>query len=282
MKNTLDGFRVYQTSEIEKFADIFYSNEEQAGGDLGKLQGQLRPAVDRFLVMDVKRQDSFKSTLAMFNRVYSYITQVCRLFDKEIHKFSVYSKFLYTMLPKGGGSRVDIDDKVLLEYYRLEKDFEGSIELQSTEGGYVPISGEAGHKEKKMDPLTVIIDRINEKYGTQFTEMDKVLVQMENDYAKQEKWQSYAKNNDRATFMLLFSKDFPTMAAERYEQNDEFFKKLFADSDMMKQVMDTIGSVLYERLKKRKIVDTSSGVNEEATPETYVEDTYVTFSGDGE
>lgn len=66
-------------------------------------------------------------------------------------------------------------------------------------------------------------DKINEQFGTAFTEMDKVIVQMENDYDNQEKWQSYAKNNDRATFMLLFEKDFPTMSAERYEQNDEFF-----------------------------------------------------------
>lgn len=274
MKNTLDGFRVYQTGEVEGFAEIFYSNDNQSAGDLGKLQGQLRPAVDRFMALEIERQDVFKSTLAMFNRVYSYITQVCRLFDKDIHKFSVYAKFLYTMLPKGSREKVDIDDKVLLEYYKLEKDFEGGIELEASEGGYVPISGEAGHKEKKKDPLTVIIDRINEKFGTHFTEMDKVLVQMENDYAKQEKWQDYAKQNDRSTFMLLFSKDFPTVAAERYEQNDEFFRKLFSDPDMMKQVMDTIGSVLYERLRKKVIFDPKSGVVEEATPETYVEDIY--------
>lgn len=121
MKNTLDGFRVYQTSEIEGFANIFYSSDPQKAGDLGKLQGQLRPAVDRFLVLEVERQDTFKSTLVMFNRIYSYITQVCRLFDKDIHKFSVYAKFLYTMLPKGPSVNVDIGDKVLLEYYKLEK-----------------------------------------------------------------------------------------------------------------------------------------------------------------
>ena len=110
----------------------------------------------------------------------------------------------------------------------------------------------------------------------QKSEVDKVLVQMENDYANQEKWQSYAKNNDRATFMLLFEKDFPNMAADRYEQNDQFFRKLFDDPDMMKQVMETVGSVLYERLKKKYIFDPKSGVIEEATPETYVEDTYLT------
>lgn len=275
MKNTLDGFRVYQTSEVEKFADIFYSNETQSAGDLGKLQGQLRPAVDRYLAIEVERQDLFKSTLARFNRIYAYVTQVCRLFDKDIHKFSVYAKFLYAMLPKGGGSeKVNIDDKILLEYYKLEKDFEGPIELEGTDGGFVPVTGDAGHRESKKDPLTVIIEKINDKFGTNFTEMDKVLIQMENDYAKQEKWQSYAQNNDRSTFMLLFMKDFPTMAAERYEQNDEFFRRLFADPDMMSQVMDTVGSVLYERLRRRVIFDPNSGVVEEATPETYVEEAY--------
>lgn len=251
LKNTLDGFRVYQTSEIEKFADLFYSNEEQSAGDLGKLEGCIRPAIDRYCAMEIERQDSFKTTLGRFNRIYAYITQVCRLFDKDIHKFSVYSKFLYTMLPKGtGSSKIDIDDKILLEYYKLEKSFEGSIELEGTELGFTPISGEAGHKEPEKDPLTAIIKKINDRFGTEFTEMDKVLVQMENDYASQEKWQDLAKS-DKSTFMLLFEKDFPKVAAERYEQNDKFFKKLFDDPDMMQQVMYTIGNVLYERLSDR-------------------------------
>lgn len=273
LKNTLDEFRVYQQTEIEQFAKIFYSRKEQAAGDLGKLQSTLNPAKDRYVALEIERQDIFKSTLARFNRIYAFVTQVCRLFDKDIHKFSVYAKLLYAYLPKGmGPARVDVDDKVLLEYYRLEKDFEGSIELEPSEGGYVPISGEAGHKEPKKDPLTVIIDKINDRYGTQFTEMDKVLVQMENDYATQDKWQSYAQNNDRKTFMLLFQKDFPTVAAQRYEQNEAFFVKMFSDPEMMQMVMDTVGGVLYERLKKKKSVvyqmpeRTLSMVAEEPTP----------------
>ena len=91
------------------------------------------------------------------------------------------------MLPKGSSEKVYIDDKVLLEYYKLEKDFEGSIKLEPTEEGFTPITGEAGRREKKKNPLTVIISKINEKYGTTFTEMDKVLLQIENDYAAQDK-----------------------------------------------------------------------------------------------
>ena len=252
LKNTLDQYRVYQQMEVDRFAEIFYSGKEQIAGDLGKLRSTIRPALDRYYALEPERQDMFKSTLQRFNRIYSFVTQVCRLFDKEIHKFSVYARFLSMQLPKGHGEHVDVDDKVLLEYYRLEKDFDGAIELESAEGGFVPITGEAGRREQKKDPLTVLIDKINERYGTNFTEMDKVLIQMENDYASQSKWQSYARNNDRKTFMLLFEKDFPNMAAQRYEQNDDFFVRLFSDPELMKQVMETVGSVLYQRLRKRK------------------------------
>lgn len=250
LKNTLDEYRVYQQMEINSFADVWYSASNQEYGDLGKLKAKMQPALDRYMALEDEKKDMFKSTLARFNRIYSFITQVCRLFDKELHKFSIYAKFLATMLPKGSAEHVYVDDKVLLEYYKLQKDFEGAIELQATEEGFTPITGEAGRREKKKDPLTVIIDKINEQYGTAFTEMDKVLLQIENDYAMQDKWKSYAKSNDFKTFMLLFAKDFPEMAASRYEQNEEFFVKMFSDPEMMKQVMETIGSVVYERLKK--------------------------------
>ena len=248
LKNTLDDYQVYQQIEINRFADIFYSGKNQNKGDLGKLQAQITPAVQRFDALEPERKDLFKSTLARFNRIYAFITQVCRLFDKDIHKFSVYAKFLYMQLPKGSDDRVFVDDKVFLEYYRLEKDFDGAIELEATEEGFTPITGEAGRKEKKKDPLTAIISKINERYGTEFTEMDKVLLQLENDYATQEKWQNYAKSNDFKTFMVLFEKDFPEMAANRYEQNEDFFIKMFNEPDMMKQVMETIGEVVYRSL----------------------------------
>lgn len=252
IKYTLDEFRVYQRTEIDRFAALFYSGKAQTSGAIGKLQGSLQPALDRFASLEEAEQELFKSALARFNRIYAFITQVCRLFDKDIHKFSVYGKFLAKMLPKGGAETVAISDKILLEYYRLEKDFEGSIGLEGTDGGFYPITGDAGKREKKKEPLAVLIDKINEKYGTNFTEMDKVLLQIQNDYAMKEKWRSYAKHNDRKTFMLLFEKDFPDMAAARYERNEDFFVRMFSDPEMMKEIMDSVGTVLYERLKNTR------------------------------
>ncbi len=254
LKNTLDDFQVYLDLEVEKFAKIFFSNDAQSNGDLGKLHGTLRPAIDRYNALIDEKKDLFKSTLARFNRIYSFITQVCRLFDKEIHKFSVFAKFLYKELQSPETVVVDVDDKVRLEYYRLEKEFEGSIKLEGTEEGFQPITGEAGRAERTKDPLTIIIDKINKKFGTNFTEMDKVLLQIENDYASEEKWRNYAQSNDLKTFMMLFAKDFPNMAAKRYEENDSFFVKMFTEQEMMDEIINTVGAVLYARLKAKKKV----------------------------
>ncbi len=84
LKNTLDAYRIYQQTEVERAADLFYSGRIQKSSDLGKFQGTFRPALDRFDALEPDRQDLFKSTLARFNRIYSFITQVCRLFDKEM------------------------------------------------------------------------------------------------------------------------------------------------------------------------------------------------------
>ncbi|WP_196600165.1 type I restriction endonuclease subunit R [Pectinatus frisingensis] len=249
IKNTLDGFKVYQQIEIDTCAQIFFYSAIQKEGDLGKLKAAITPAVDRYNALTQEQKDTFKTTLSRFNRIYAFITQVCRMFDKDIHMFSVYAKFLYTQLPKESSEKIHIDDKVLLEYYKLEKGFQGTIQLEPSEQGFHSITGNAGHKERKKDPLTELIQQINTKYGTDFTQMDKVLLQIESDYAAKEEWQGYAQHNDFKTFMLLFNKEFPNLAVERYKQNDEFFVKMFSEPDMMKQVAGTIGGILYDRLR---------------------------------
>lgn len=61
------------------------------------------------------------------------------------------------------------------------------------------------------------------------------------------------------------------MAASRYEQNEEFFIKMFNEPDKMSQIMYTVGTVLYERLKKKgsykyDTTPTLSMVAEDSTP----------------
>lgn len=252
LKNTLDKYRFYSQTEIDAFADLFYSAEEQDAKTLGKLSSILVSAHDRYLVANEEDAQIFRTTLARFNRIYSFISQVCRMFDPDLHKFSVYAKFLYKVLPKTRGPYITIDDKVLLEYYKLEKEFDGSISLSGLEGGVGGIKGEAGARPKKSNSLAEIIAAINEKFGTNFTEMDKVLEQIQEDFLADDKLVSFAQNNDEEMFGLKFEQEFENFAAKRYEANDAFFVKMFTDSGVMKSIVDMLKPIIYRKMRKKK------------------------------
>ena len=252
LKNTLDKYRIYTQTEIDAFADLYYSADEQDAKTMGKLSSILVPAHDRYLAANGEDSQIFRTTLARFNRIYGFISQVCRMFDRDLHKFSVYAKFLYKVLPKEKGPYITIDDKVLLEYYRLEKEFDGSISLSGNEGGLGGIKGEAGARPKKSNSLAEIIAAINEKYGTNFTEMDKVLEQIQQDFLADEKLVSFAQNNDEAMFGLKFEQEFENFAAKRYEENDAFFVKMFTDSGVMKSIVDMLKPIIYRKMRKKK------------------------------
>ena len=252
LKNTLDAYRIYTQTEIDKFAELFFSADEQDATTMGKLSSALIPAHDRYLAANDEDSTVFRTTLARFNRIYGFISQVCRMFDRDLHKFSVYAKMLYKVLPKEKGPFITLDDKILMEYYRLEKEFDGSISLAGAEGGLGGIKGEAGAKIKKSAGLAEIIAAINEKYGTEFTEMDKVLEQIQNDFLADDNLVSFAKNNDEAMFGLKFEQEFENVAAQRYEQNDAFFVKMFQDSDVMKTVIEMLKPIIYRKMRKKK------------------------------
>lgn len=252
LKNTLDSYRIYTASEVDRFTELFFSNDEQHAVTMGILSSALVSAHDRYLAANDEDCDVFRTTLARFNRIYGFISQVCRMFDRELHKFSIYAKFLYKVLPKEKGPFITLDDKILMEYYRLEKEFGGSISLEGSEGGLGSIKGEAGAKVKKSNALTEIIASINEKYGTEFTEMDKVLEQIQNDLLADDTLVKFAQNNDEAIFGLKFEKKFETVAAQRYEQNDAFFIHMFQDSDFMKSVIDMLKPIVYQKMRKKK------------------------------
>ena len=97
---------------------------------------------------------------------------------------------------------VNIDDKVILEYYKLQKSFEGAIKLENSEAGVVGIKGGIIGKEKKKDPLSIIIENVNAKFGTAFTEADKILMQICNDMVNNKKLNSFGKNNNIETIPI--------------------------------------------------------------------------------
>lgn len=249
LKRQLEDFHVYQQHEVETFAKKFY---QKTNPTLDMLSSLLTPALQRYEVLEDKKKNEFKSLIHSFNRTYSFVIQVARMFDKDMQKLYVFTKFLSKVLPKDGGEKVNLNDVLLLEYYKLQKTAEGKITLENSEGLIPPVKdGGAGGSNKEKDSLSEIIDKFNKKFGTSFTEQDKVLAQLKADMMKDPQIVNSAKTGNKTVFNALSDKRFDNIAMNRYEENDSFFKGLFENADKLKFLKELLLADLYNELRNK-------------------------------
>lgn len=247
LKRQLEDFHVYQQNEVETFAKKFY---QKTNPTLDMLSSLLTPALQRYEVLEDKKKDEFKSLIHSFNRTYSFVIQVARMFDKDMQKLYVFTKFLSKVLPKDGGEKVNLNDVLLLEYYKLQKTAEGKITLENSEGLIPPVKdGGAAGSNKEKDTLSEIIDKFNKKFGTSFTEQDKVLAQLKADMIKDTKIVNSAKSGDKTAYNTLSDKGFDQALMQRYEENDSFFKDILSDKEKLKYIKRMFLENLYNELR---------------------------------
>ena len=98
------------------------------------------------------------------------------MFDADMHKEYLFLSYLIGLLPEEKEEPIDLDGKLKLEYYKLQKTFEGAIKLEKVDGQYVPSKKQGAQGIRQKSTLDEILDKINEKYKGQFTEGDRVML----------------------------------------------------------------------------------------------------------
>src|SRR5699024_10828170 len=124
--------RLYDEEDIEKFTSIYYKEGEQSATDLGKITSLMKPIIKRYIDLSEEDQFRFRKNIRNFNKWYSYIIQITRMYDKELHKEYVFTSYLQKLLPKPERISLDLEDKLKLEFYKLEQTFKGDITLNPT------------------------------------------------------------------------------------------------------------------------------------------------------
>ncbi len=244
----IEAFRLFNENEAHEFAQTYYSNED----NMELLNHYLYPARTKFMDMEKEDQKEFKSVLQAFLRSYSFIVQVVRMMDKDIQEKYIYCKYLNQVLPREHSNGVNLDGKIELEYYRLEKAYEGPIMLVKEEGELYSATGNIGKtSEEEEENLSTIVDRINDKYHTKFTNMDKVMEQITQDFVDDEKMVQFAKNNNPEEFRKVYDDEFKKKAFKRYQQNSEMFEKMMSEEGYMEDFMKSMFKYIYENLKNK-------------------------------
>jgi type I restriction enzyme R subunit len=246
-KTHLDSFGVYRKDEVEKFIKALFRKRQS---DMHK---HINPSVERFWKLPQNQGDKFKELLHHYLRLYSFLSQIMPFQDKELEQLYLFGVHLSPKLLRRQGESEPINDKVDLEYYRLSKSFEGSISLDK--GKTIPEPPDAQKiifkekEDKKLAPLSEIIEVFNQRFGTNFSEDDRIVGMFEVSLMKNEKLAESAKVNTKDNFTLLFNEIFDEQLFNIKEESEEFFSFLLENEKARELLKEFLRDRVYERLK---------------------------------
>lgn len=261
-KEKLREYKLYNDADIEKFVKINFKPGNQTAVDLGKMTSLLKPIVDRYNELNTNDRYMFRRNIRSFNKWYTYITQITRMFDIPLHKEFTFTSYLARLIPPTETEKLNLDEKLKLEFYRLEETFKGDITLNPTEDHLHHVIGGTKEKEDdKRDLLEEIINKINLLFGENMSESDRVvagtlyskIMEEENNLERQ------AKLNDSEIFeKSIFPKTFDKAAQDSYmesvTQHSEQMKsysRLFEDKAFYNTMKQVIAKEVYKNLRTR-------------------------------
>jgi type I restriction enzyme R subunit len=257
LKHQLEQVQVYHGSEVEAFAQVFYKPiERQGAADHAHMQRHLQPAVDRFkAIAEQTGREEFRAKLSAYVNVYAFLSQIVPYADRELEMLYSFGRFLLPHLPLDGDSTVvQVGEEVALQYYRLERVFSGAIAVQEGEAQYIKSPADVGSGKPKDEkaPLSEIIEVLNERFGTQFSEEDRLFFeQIKEKACKSDRVIQTAMANPLDKFELGIHKIIENLMIERIAENDKIVTRYMADQEFQGSAFPILAREIFEAVRSR-------------------------------
>ena len=112
-----------------------------------------------------------------------------------------------------------------------------------------------GVLDETTAPLSEVIEQLNERFGTQFTESERLfLAQIREDATQSDKIRQTALANTYDNFELAVFEQLITIMLERMAGNDEFVNRCLSDDDFKRIIFGGLAKELFESLRSAPTV----------------------------
>lgn len=258
IKHEIDQMQVYFWSEVEAFARIFYRQpDRQNPSDHAHMQRHLQPAVDRFKAIedDALRTD-FRDKLGGYVRMYSFLSQILPYADQDLEMLYSFGRFLLPHLPLDRDNTVvKIGNEVELQFYRLQRVSSGPIDLKAgePEGVYSPTEVGTGKVKEEKAPLSEIIQALNDRFGTAFTEEDRLFFdQITAKATANSQVIQTAMANPLDKFQLGIRKLLEDLMIQRMSENDKIVTRYMDDGEFQRVAFPILSKQIFEAVRATK------------------------------
>jgi type I restriction enzyme R subunit len=248
----LSDFNVIHPEEVD--AAVIVLVTMKASEDHGRIYSLLDPAVERFHVLGEDDRAGFKDALDKFVRTYSFLSQVVTFGDTKLERDYLYCRALASLL-RGANTveRLDLGSEVELTHLRHEATYSGSLSLAAEAGEVKTIFGDGAGRQHlpDLEPLSKIIDTLNERFGLDLTEADQLLFdQYEQEWLSDPAVTDQARSNTIENFKLVFDRNFLKTVISRMDENDALFRRILDDPEFQDAVKDFYGTKVYRQARK--------------------------------
>ena len=261
LKHELDGMQVYFWSEVEAFAQAFFSGKSRDVASVhAQIAGQLQPAVDRFRLLEADQQTEFCDKLNAFVNLYAFLSQIIPYADVDLERLSAYGRAL---LPHVRADREDdavqLGEEVELEYYRLQRMSSAAISVAEGAAEYVasPTEVGSGDPEEERAPLSEIIERLNDRFGTEFADADRLFFeQIKESAVQREGIRRTALANPLDKFKLGVSGQIQQLMYERMTENDALVSRYMNEPEFKAIVFEGLVREIFDAVGAREVART--------------------------
>ena len=206
------------------------------------IYANLLPAVGRFTTLDEDDQEAFRTTLQHFVRAYAFVAQVMPWTDPDLEELFLYGKALLTELPTGDNDPMpQLSKSVQLTHLRIAVTSDSAITLDPNDepGVALPGQGKGKQAEPILDKLSAMIAAMNDRYGADLDDADRVWVDQQWVVVKgDDDMRAVAVNNDRTQYELVLAEKVKQLVLERHDKNGQLFDLFFANPDFQTMMLD--------------------------------------------
>ncbi len=245
LESELEDYRFYGKEDIQRFAEIYFARAINQD----KLYSALQSPLDRFKEAIKEDQAEFKGTLRDYVRLYAFLSQILPFADPELEKLYVFARYLQRRLPPSDERLPkEIQEQIDMESYRVQRTSSGKIELARGVGGLEPMkTKKSSFSQDEIEALSAIIEELNQRFGTDFSEEDKVFIkQLEERLAVDQSLVNSVKVNSRENARLTFDIVVNDRLQEMIDSNFKFYAQITDKPDFSKMFMDW----LFDRFMK--------------------------------
>lgn len=248
LQNALDAFQVYTQKQVREFSQKLISNVP-----VDQLHAVLDEAANVFrTTLSEEYQEDFRSKCKSYVRLYVFLSQLVSFVNPYLERLYLFLSHLQNKLTKPGGEDLaqGILDNIDMDSYRLQRKGESSIQLEQGEE-LKPISTETGShvNEPEMEYLSNIVKAFNDRFGTTFTNEDKVRKMADDliyDVANDEEFVNAYMYSDTQNAQITFEDVLKRKLINHIETNFEVFKE-YSDN---KEFRDYFAGTMFKIMQR--------------------------------